>query len=98
MLDLDNRLPAESGRVLNCVQLGRDAAVVDDVEPVVMLQPLGGPVLVQRQRDLADAGPPLHLDEPNLDERPGILRVPTARDQIEASIVALDALDVPAPR
>jgi hypothetical protein len=96
VFDLHDRLPAQAGRVLNRVQLRRRRAVIDDVEPVVLFHPLGRAILVLGQRDLPDAGPPLHLDEAHLDGGLRIVRVLPARDQVESPVLALDRLDRPA--
>ena len=44
--DLDDRLPAQLDRVLDDVEVRLGAAVVDDVEQVVLSEPLRGLVLV----------------------------------------------------
>lgn len=96
MLYPGDRLPAEPGRVLNGVDLGLGSAVEDGVEPVVPLEALRGFKLVGRKPDLFDRGPALDLDEPNFDGGLRILRVRLAGDEVEAAVVLLDALHLPA--
>src|SRR5208337_3962506 len=97
-LDLDNHLPAEFPGLLNQVQLGLRTAVEHRVKPVIAPEPLGGLVLVGGQADLSHSGTSFHFDEPDLDGRPRVLGVGPTRDQVEASVLALDALDLPSSR
>ena len=98
MLDTDYGLPSEFGGVLDSVECRLARAVKHGIEPEVVLEPLGGLVLVCRQGDLPDSRTPLHFDEPDLDERLGVFRVGTPRDQIEPPVLGLHALHQPAPR
>src|SRR5688572_27408772 len=63
VLHLHNWLPAERSRVLKRIELRDRRAVENDVEPEVVAQSLCGAILISRERDLADARTPLHLDE-----------------------------------
>ena len=79
VLNLDNRLPVKRGRVLNDIDLRFGATVEDNVEPVVLPQPLRRPVFVGRKSHLPDGHPALHLDEPNFDG--GLPDLPGAGDE-----------------
>ena len=52
MLDPHDGLPAQSRGITNHMNLRVLGAVVDDIEPVVLLEPFSGFVLVGRQRPL----------------------------------------------
>ena len=93
LLDLRHRLPVEPDRVLDRVQLGRRAAVVDGIEPVIAFEPLGGLVLVGAQEDFPDAGPAFHLDEADLGERLRVFGMRLAGDEVKPPVVGFDALD-----
>ena len=97
MLDLNNDLPSQPGRILNQMQLWLAAAVKHRVQPVVPLEPLGRLVLIGRQGNLPDAGTALDLDEPDLDRGRGVFGMRPARDQVEAAVLGLDTLDPACP-
>ncbi len=76
---------------------GVSGAVEDDIEPVVALQPFGRAVFVLGQRDDADAGPALDLDEADLDEGLGVFGMRHGgRSDRNHDSQRLDALDHPA--
>ena len=94
MLDRHHWLPAEASGVLNRVELWCAGAVENHLQPVVVFDSLGGAVLVLAERDDAHSGSALHFDETDFDERRRTFRMRTARDQVEAAVLGLDALDI----
>ena len=54
MLDYDERLPAEPGRILYDPNLRRRAAVEDDVEPEILFEPLCRLEFVGREGNFTD--------------------------------------------
>ena len=98
MFDNGDGLPTQADRISDGVQFRRGVTVEDSIEPVVVLQALGGAVLVLAEGDDADPGTALDLDEPDLDEVFGSSGCGRRGNQVEAAVLGLDALDLPASR
>lgn len=93
--DLDYRLPAETRRIVDEMQLRFRSTLEYDVEPVVFLEALCRLVLIIAERDLADGRATLHLDEPDVCESLVVVRVPwTAMRSISSSPKAWDIFAV----
>src|SRR5712691_2502537 len=89
-------LPSESGRILDGVKLCFARAVEDHVQPIIILEPFGGTVLVLTERNDAHAGSAFDLDESNFDESLWVFGMRTARDQVKAAVLGFDTLNLPA--
>ena len=57
---------------------GVPGAVEDNVEPVVLLEPLRGAIFVAGQSNFADTGAAFDLDEANLDGGLGVFGMRTS--------------------
>ena len=80
------------------MQLRRARTVEHRVQPIVGSETDRRVVFVLGQGDGTNARSALDLDEADLDERLGVLRMRAAGDQIEAAVLGFDAFDLPAPR
>src|SRR5690348_13905476 len=78
------------------MQLRFRPAIKDRIQPIVLFQSFRRLVLIEAERDFTDHNSPFDLDESNVGESLRIMRMGLSGNQIEATSVAVDALNLQA--
>ena len=92
--DFDYWLPVQRCWVMEDVKRRvRRGTLEDDIEPVVFAETLGGVVFVRGEGDVAGVRAAFNFDESNVNGGFRVFRMRLSGNEIETSIISLDALD-----
>ena len=80
---LNHRLPAETCRIVNEVQLRLCPTVECHIEPVVLLEAVCRFVFIIAERDVADGRTTFHLDKSDVGKGLVVMRMRFSRNDVE---------------